>query len=206
MIRMLTTTYAESVISTPYMGLSALRRPITNGMTYIVRPRIEPRYSSVIVARISSGAIQWLVGPASASSRLQMNVRSSTRATSEGSDAHQKLSGFFSSRTKVPAATRSPVSCSYSAWLPSTQWTASGCVNSATSRTQARSRACVVGALSVSPAGEVSPSAGLRSVVTICASLDSVVVAPVVEGCLVGDPGADDDASPCTAPPAGSLH
>ena len=43
MIRMLTTTYAESVISTPNIGFSAVRRPMTNGMTYIVRPRIEPR-------------------------------------------------------------------------------------------------------------------------------------------------------------------
>jgi hypothetical protein len=43
MIRMLTTTYGESVISTPNIGCSALRRPMTNGMTNIVRPRIDPR-------------------------------------------------------------------------------------------------------------------------------------------------------------------
>ncbi len=41
--RMDATTYAESVISTPNMGFSALRRPMTNGMTYIVRPVMEPR-------------------------------------------------------------------------------------------------------------------------------------------------------------------
>ena len=58
-----------------------------NGMTYIVRPRMQPRYSSVIVCFISAGAIQLLVGPASASSTEQMKVRSSTRATSVGSVA-----------------------------------------------------------------------------------------------------------------------
>ena len=40
-----------------------------------------------------SGAIQLLVGPASCSRSEQMNVRSSTRATSPGSEAHQKLFG-----------------------------------------------------------------------------------------------------------------
>ena len=39
------------------------------GTTYIVRPRIEPRNSSVSVARISSGSTQLLVGPASSGCR-----------------------------------------------------------------------------------------------------------------------------------------
>ncbi len=43
MTRIDTTTYAESVISTPNLGSSALRRPMMKGMTYIVRPVIEPR-------------------------------------------------------------------------------------------------------------------------------------------------------------------
>ena len=60
--------------------------PIENGTTYIVRPRIEPVNSSASVSRISAGARQLLVGPASSSRSAQMNVRSSTRATSEGSD------------------------------------------------------------------------------------------------------------------------
>ena len=59
------------------------------GTTYIVRPRIEPRNSSVSVAFISSGSRQLLVGPASISSLEQMKVRSSTRATSPGSDVAQ---------------------------------------------------------------------------------------------------------------------
>ncbi len=37
-----TVTYAESVISTPNIGFSASRWPITNGMTYIVRPFMQP--------------------------------------------------------------------------------------------------------------------------------------------------------------------
>ena len=60
--------------------------PIENGTTYSVRPRMQPSNSPSSVERISRGATQLLVGPASASSRLQMNVRSSTRATSEGSE------------------------------------------------------------------------------------------------------------------------
>ncbi len=60
--------------------------PIENGTTYIVRPAIEPRKRPRSVSRISSGSRQLLVGPASASSSLQMKVRSSTLATSPGSE------------------------------------------------------------------------------------------------------------------------
>src|ERR671933_323535 len=82
MTRMETTTYSESVSSTPNIGDSASTGPMQNGMTYMVRPRMQPRYSSVMTDFISPGSIQLLVGPASASSTEQMNVRSSTRATS----------------------------------------------------------------------------------------------------------------------------
>ena len=61
--------------------------PMENGITYMVRPRMHPSNSPRSVPRISSGAIQLLVGPASSSRSEQMNVRSSTRATSLGSDA-----------------------------------------------------------------------------------------------------------------------
>ena len=60
--------------------------PIENGTTYIVRPRMQPSNRGASVARISSGAIQLLVGPASSLRCEQMKVRSSTRATSLGSD------------------------------------------------------------------------------------------------------------------------
>ncbi len=57
-----------------------------NGTTYMVRPRMEPAKTPLRVARISSGATQLFVGPASSSRSEQMNVRSSTRATSPGSE------------------------------------------------------------------------------------------------------------------------
>src|SRR3712207_7148922 len=74
---------------------------------------------------ISPGSIQLLVGPASASSTEQMKVRSSTRATSLGSEAHQNELGFFSRRGKVPASTSCWVSRSHSSSLPSTHTTRS---------------------------------------------------------------------------------
>ncbi|MNV75071.1 hypothetical protein D3C71_1683360 [compost metagenome] len=46
--------------------------PMENGTMYIVRPAMQPSNSGCSVARISSGAIQLLVGPASASFWLQM--------------------------------------------------------------------------------------------------------------------------------------
>ena len=72
MTRMLAVTYAESVSSMPNIGFSASRWPITNGMTYMVRPCMQPAYSPRIRSFISSGAIQLLVGPQSFSSTEQM--------------------------------------------------------------------------------------------------------------------------------------
>ena len=57
-----------------------------NGTTYIVRPRMQPLKRPLSVARISAGSTQLLVGPASSFAFEQMKVRSSTRATSDGSD------------------------------------------------------------------------------------------------------------------------
>lgn len=97
MVRMDTATYAESVISTPIAESSEPSGPMQNGTTYIVRPFIEPRKTPPLasapvpvpwkISRISAGAFQWFVGPASCSFSEQMNVRSSTRATSVGSEA-----------------------------------------------------------------------------------------------------------------------
>ena len=89
MIRIEAATYGESVSCTPMCAMRDPRGPIENGTTYIVRPFIAPRKRSVSVARISAGSAQLLVGPASACSAEQMNVRSSTRATSAGSDVAQ---------------------------------------------------------------------------------------------------------------------
>src|SRR5437660_1415034 len=65
MIRMLTATYGESVISTPISAMGDPSGPMEDGTTYMVRPFIEPRNSSVRVAFISFGSRQLLVGPAS---------------------------------------------------------------------------------------------------------------------------------------------
>ena len=80
-----TTTYAESVISTPSWLMLEPSGPMQKGTTYIVRPFMAPSKRPFRIPFISAGAIQWLVGPQSASSSLQMKVRSSTRATSVGS-------------------------------------------------------------------------------------------------------------------------
>ncbi len=60
--------------------------PIEKGTTYMVRPRIDPLNRSVRTPRISEGSRQLFVGPASDSRLEQMKVRSSTRATSPGSE------------------------------------------------------------------------------------------------------------------------
>jgi hypothetical protein len=90
-----------------------------------------------------------LVGPASAWSAEQMNVRSSTRATSDGSVRAQNEFGFFSgfSRTRVPASTSWLVSRCHSSSEPSHQCTRAGVVSSATSAAQANNRGWVVGGL-----------------------------------------------------------
>src|SRR5689334_19941862 len=87
MIRIEQATYAESVSWTPTYEIGEPSGPIENGTTYIVRPRIDPSNNSVSARFISRGSRQLLVGPASSSLAEQMNVLSSTRATSAGSDS-----------------------------------------------------------------------------------------------------------------------
>ena len=77
------------MISTPMWAMGEPMGPMLKGTTYMVRPFIEPRNSSVRVAFISAGSRQLLVGPASISFSEQMKVRSSTRATSPGSELAQ---------------------------------------------------------------------------------------------------------------------
>ena len=155
MIRIEVTTYGESVISTPSWEISPPSGPMQNGTTYMTRPRMQPSKISAKVLRICPGAIQLLVGPASCSRSEQMNVRSSTRATSPGSEAHQKLFGRSSgfSLVKVPFSTSRLVSRSHSACEPSHQTTASGLVSSAISSTHPASSGSLVAAcLSLGPA------------------------------------------------------
>ena len=63
MIRMLTTTYGESVSCTPICDIGEPIGPMLNGSTYIVRPRMQPSNSPSSVLRISNGSTQLLVGP-----------------------------------------------------------------------------------------------------------------------------------------------
>lgn len=104
MIRMLATTYGLSDSSTPTCAIGEPSGPIENGTTYSVRPRIAPRNRPFSVSRISSGAIQLLVGPTSSGESVQMKVRSSTRATSDGSDCARYEFGRFAGfrRLSVP--------------------------------------------------------------------------------------------------------
>jgi hypothetical protein len=68
-----------------------------------------------------------------------MKVRSSTRATSDGLEAHQKEFGFFAKGTKVPASTRSAVRRCHSDFEPSQIRTLEGSVSDCISCIQAES-------------------------------------------------------------------
>src|SRR3954452_13629607 len=120
--------------------------PIENGTTYIVRPVIEPRKRPSSTSRISLGSRQLLVGPASSGLSEQMKVRSSTLATSPGSERARYEFGRFASESlsKVPRSTSPWQRASYSSAEPSHQWTASGSVRAATCSTQASSLGFVV--------------------------------------------------------------
>jgi hypothetical protein len=85
MIRMFATAYGESVSWTPIRDIGEPTGPMLKGRTYIVRPRIAPLNIARSLRRISNGLTQLLVGPAASREWEQMNVRSSTRATSLGS-------------------------------------------------------------------------------------------------------------------------
>ncbi len=105
--------------------------PMEKGTTYMVRPFMQPLKRAALpsfvpycsVARISAGAIQLLVGPASSLRAEQMKVRSSTRATSLASERHRKLLGRLAalSLMKVPAWTSWSHRRLYSSSLPSHQ-------------------------------------------------------------------------------------
>src|SRR5665213_4347461 len=86
MVRILTTTYGLSVISTPICAMGLPIGPIEKGTTYIVRPFMQPLNTPWSFLRIDAGSSQLFVGPASVFTAEQMKVRSSTRATSEGSE------------------------------------------------------------------------------------------------------------------------
>ncbi len=124
------------------------RGPMEKGITYMVRPAMQPLKRPRSLAFMVSGSCQLLVRPASEARLLQMKVRSSTRATSEGSDRARKHPGCISGfrRRKVPALINSLQSWSYSASEPSLQCTSAGWQRAVISSTQASRAAWVVGA------------------------------------------------------------
>ena len=93
-----------------------------------MRPFMHPANRALSSWRISNGSRQLFVGPASASSSEQMNVRSSTRATSDGLERARNEFGRFSglSLMKVPASTSCCVRRSHSSCDPSHHSTRSG--------------------------------------------------------------------------------
>src|SRR2546422_913405 len=64
MIRMLTTTYGESVTSMPILQMGESSGPMAKGTTYIVRPCMQPLNMRNNFCFISPGSVQLLVGPA----------------------------------------------------------------------------------------------------------------------------------------------
>ena len=86
MMRMLTTTYGESVSCTAMRDIGDPGTPMLNASTYIVRPAIAPLNISFSRACISNGLTQLLVGPVLSFDSEQTKVRDSTRATSSASD------------------------------------------------------------------------------------------------------------------------
>ncbi len=138
MMRIFTATYGLSDSSTPMWAMSEPRGPIENGTTYSVRPRMAPSNRPLSVSRMAAGSAQLLVGPASSARSEQMKVRSSTRATSEGSEHARKelgrLAGF--SLRMVPDWTICSHSRSYSSWEPSHHTTWSGLASATKLATQ----------------------------------------------------------------------
>ena len=74
----------------PYLAIGESIGPMEKGITYIVRPFMQPLNRPFClpqrIAFISTGSHQLFVGPAATFVFEQMNVRSSTRATSPTSE------------------------------------------------------------------------------------------------------------------------
>src|ERR1700690_2844614 len=91
----------------PILQMGEPKGPMANGTTYSVRPFMHPLNRPSSFCFISAGSAQLFVGPASSLVWEQMNVRSSTRATSLGCErARYELGRFFSfSLMNVPLLT-----------------------------------------------------------------------------------------------------
>src|SRR5258708_18478501 len=114
---------------------------MANGMTYMVRPAMQPVNIPRIFCFISPGSAQLLVGPASSLVFEQIYVRSSTRATSLGCERARKHPGRFCwlSLVNVPLSTIRSHSAVYSCSEPSHQNTRAGLHSLTISSTHASS-------------------------------------------------------------------
>ena len=115
MIRMLTATYGESVSSTPMCAIGEPSGPMQNGMTYIVRPRMQPSKSAVEALPSSRSGSTPVVGRAGVvlARREQMKVRSSTRATSLGIGAGEEAVRAASPGSRRDERAAASTSCSH---------------------------------------------------------------------------------------------
>ena len=104
---------------------------------------MQPLYSALIVFLSSTGSVQWFVGPASSSFFEAINVRLSTRATSEGSERNKKLFFRFFKGVANFTSTNFFISRSYSAAEPSHTYTLSGVHSAVTSSTHLRASVCL---------------------------------------------------------------
>ena len=146
------TTYSESVISTPSIGVSAVERAhaerddVHRPAAHAPAVQLGHRSPSSPPARTSC----WWRRRRTPSTE-QMKVRSSTRATSSGSDAAQNEFGFFCRRAgrTCPPRPGGRSSGPTPRREPSHHTIRSGVVSSATSRTQDSRRAFSVGASSI---------------------------------------------------------
>ena len=127
------------------------------GMTYMVRPAMQPSNSASILAWPSAGDIQWLFGPASSFSGVQTKVRCSTRATSSGCERCSQLLGCVSglSGNRVPSACIFAMSSAFSLSLPSHQWMAAGRVSRATPATHSFSASSALPAVCMEESFEI---------------------------------------------------
>ena len=121
MMCILQTTYGLSVISTATFDHGDPTGPIEKGMTYMVRPFMQPLYSASMAGFSSSMLTQLFVGPASSLFFVLIKVRASTLATSLGSERNKKLFSRFFSGVARPSSTICPIRESYSCFVPSHQ-------------------------------------------------------------------------------------
>ena len=99
-----------------------------NGMTYMGRPFMHPLNRECIFSNIWVLSAQLFVGPAWSFLFVQIKVRSSTLATSEGLDRARNEFGLLEglSLIKVPLDTNCSVNSSHSSCDPSHHTTESG--------------------------------------------------------------------------------